>query len=107
MTGGWPGLLIISGQGVQPVGSVFGGCGVRFSIKTGSKFGNKNSFAKKFERSNENSPSQAKIFLGFVKHFSEFAKGIYETCDCNFFNLALVVFSIVQFILFLCFASNN
>ena len=95
MTGGWPGLLIISGQGVQPVGSVFVGCGVRFSIKTGSKFGNKNSFAKKFERSNENSPSQAKIFLGFVKHFSEFAKGIYETCDCNFFNLALVVFSIV------------
>ena len=95
MTGGWPGLLIISGQGVQPVGSVFVGCGVRFSIKTGSKFGNKNSFAKNFERSNENSPSQAKIFLGFVKHFSEFAKGIYETCDCNFFNLALVVFSIV------------
>ena len=95
MTGGWPGLLIISGQGVQPVGSVFVGCGVRFSIKTGSKFGNKNSFAKKFERSNENSPSQAKIFLGFVKRFSEFVKGIYETCDCNFFNLALVVFSIV------------
>ena len=62
MTRGWPGLLIISGQGVEPVGSVFVGCGVRFSIKTGSKFGNKNSFAKKFERSNENSPSQAKIF---------------------------------------------
>ena len=49
--------------------------------------------------------------LGFVKRFSEFAKGIYETCDRNFFNLVLVVVlvvsSIVQFILFLRFASSN
>ena len=52
---------------------------------------------------------QAKKCLGFVKHFSEFAKGIYETCDRNFFNLALIaaVFSIVKFILFLRFACNN
>ena len=37
----------------------------------------------------------------------EFGKGIYETCNRSFFNLAIifvVVFSIVQFILFLCFA---
>ena len=27
-----------------------------------SKFGNKNSFAKEFERSDENSPQKAKIF---------------------------------------------
>ena len=50
----------------------------------------------------ENSPSQAKNFLGFVKRFSKFARGIYETCDRNFFNLALtfvvVAFSIVQLI---------
>ena len=67
------------------------------------------SFAKKSERSEENSPLQAKKCLGFVKRFSEFAKGIYETYDRNFFNLALVVFvsSIVQFILFLRFASSN
>ena len=48
---------------------------------------------------------------GSVKHFNEFAKEIYETCDCNFFNLAIilvvVVFSIVRFITFLGFASNN
>ena len=54
---------------------------------------------------------QAKKLLGFVKRFSEFKKGIYETCDRNFFNLALiivvVIFSIVQFVLFLRFASNN
>ena len=46
----------------------------------------------------------------FCEAFSEFAKGSYETWDCNFFNLALVivvVFSILQFILFLHFASNN
>ena len=45
-----------------------------------------------------------------MKCFSEFAKGIYETFDCNFFNLAIVivaVFVIVPFILFLCFAGNN
>ena len=36
-----------------------------------------------------------------------FGKGIYETYNRSFFNLAIifvVVFSIVQFILFLCFA---
>ena len=47
---------------------------------------------------------------GFVKHFNEFAKEIYETCDCNFCNsgiILVVVFSIVKFIIFLRFASNN
>ena len=65
---------------------------------------------KKSERREENSPPQAKRFLGFAKRFSEFAKRIYETCDRNFFNLTIivvVVFSIVQFILCLRFASNN
>ena len=60
--------------------------------------------SQKNQCNKENSLPQAKIFLGFVKHFTEFAKGIYETWDHNFFNLALtivVVFSIVQFILFL------
>ena len=55
-------------------------------------------------------PAQAKNILGFVKRFSEFSKGIYETCNRDIFNLALVivvVFSILQFILFLRFASNN
>ena len=36
-----------------------------------------------------------KIFGGFVKHFSEFAKGIYEICDHNFFNLAIIIFVVV------------
>ena len=80
-------------------------------LATESKFGNKNSFAKKSEHSKENSPPQAKKFLGFAKRFSEFAKGIYETCNRNFFNLTLiiaaVVFAIAQFILSLHFASNN
>ena len=81
-----------------------------FVTTTGSEFGNKNSFAKKPERSEESSPPQAKTFLGFLKCFSELAKGIYKTCDRNIFNLALItvaVFSILQFILFLRFASNN
>ena len=48
--------------------------------------------------------------MGFVKRFNEFVKGIYETCDLIFFNVVLVVvvvvvLSIVQFILFLHFAS--
>ena len=58
--------------------------------------GTKKSFTKKSERF-------------FLKGFSKFAKGIYETCNLNFFNLAFIVvaFSIAQFILFLHFASNN
>ena len=32
---------------------------------------------------------------GVVKHFSEFAKGIYEICDHNFFNLAIIIFLVV------------
>ena len=62
---------------------------------------------KKSKHSKENSPPQAINFLGFVKDFSKFVKGIYETCNRNFFNLALIiaaVFSIVQFILSLCIA---
>ena len=59
----------------------------------------------------QKSPSIVKrIEQGFVKCFSEFAKGIYETFGCNFFNIAIVivaVFLILQFILFLCFAGNN
>ena len=53
-----------------------------------TKFGNKNSFAKKSMHSDDNRSLQAKTFLGFVKHFSEFVKGIYETCSHNFFNLS-------------------
>ena len=66
---------------------------------------------KKSEHSEENSLLQAKTFFGFVKRFSEFANRIYETFDHNLLNLAIVivvvVFSIVQLILFLHFASNN
>ena len=65
---------------------------------------------KKSERCEENSLPQAKNSLGFGKLFSEFAKGIDETCVRNFFNVVLtagVVFLIVQFILFLCFGSND
>ena len=54
--------------------------------------------------------SGSEFGMGLVKRSSEFAKGIYETCGRNFFNLSIivvVVFSIVQFILFLCFARNN
>ena len=66
----------------------------------GSKFGNENSFTQKFYRSEENSLPGAEYFLGFVKCFSEFAKGIDKTFDRNFFNLVIinvvVVFSIVH-----------
>ena len=49
-----------------------------------------------------------KNIFGFCEAFCEFAEGIYETCERNFFNLALTsCFSRVQFILFLHFASNN
>ena len=56
--------------------------------------------------------SGSEFGMGLVKRSSEFAKGIYETCGRNFFNLSIiivvvVVFSIVQFILFLRFARNN
>ena len=55
--------------------------------------------------------SGSEFGMGLVKRFSEFAKGIYETCGRNFFNLSIiivvVVFSILQFILFLRFARNN
>ena len=77
---------------------------LKTSNKPGSEFGNKNSFAKNSECSEENSPPQAKLFWGFVKCFSEYAKRIYETCDHNFFNLAIII---VQFILFPRFGSNN
>ena len=82
------------------------------NFPSGPKFGKKkNSLAKRFEHSVENSLPQATNFLGFVKCFSEFAKGIYETCDRNLFKLAIIIIvailSIVHFILFLCFASHN
>ena len=54
--------------------------------------------------------SGSEFGMGLVKRSSEFAKRIYETCGRNFFNLSIivvVVFSIVQFILFFCFARNN
>ena len=54
--------------------------------------------------------SETEAFLGFVRCFSKFTRGIYKTCYCNFFNLAIIiviVFSIIQFILFLRFADNN
>ena len=79
------------------------------SKASGSEFGYKNSFTKKSKCSKENSLPQAKKSLGFVKGFRESVRGIYETSNRNFFNLALivvVVFSIVQFILFLRFYNN-
>ena len=48
---------------------------------------------------------QAKKFLGFVKRFSEFEKGIYETGNCHLHYSCC--FSILHFILFLHVASNN
>ena len=58
---------------------------------TGSECGSKSSFAKKSECSEENSLPQAKMFWGFMKRFSKFTKGIYETGDRNFFNLTLSI----------------
>ena len=51
---------------------------------TGSEFGNKNRFAKNSELSKENSLPRTKFFFGFVGHFSEFVKEIYETCESFF-----------------------
>ena len=59
-------------------------------VFAGSEFENKNSFAKKFECSKQNSLPPAKKFLDFPKRFSGFAKGIYGTCDRNFFNLITI-----------------
>ena len=90
-------------------GGSFGNCRLS-SYQVRSEFGNKNSFAKKLERCEENSLPRAKNSQGFGKHFGEFAKGIDETCVRNFFNAvltAVVVFLIVQFILFLRFVSND
>ena len=56
-----------------------------------SEFGNKISFTEKAKHCEENSQRQAKKILGFEKHFSEFMKGIYETCNHNFFNLAFII----------------
>ena len=64
--------------------------GITF-LNSGSECGNKNDLAKKSDYSKENSLPQAKKCLGFGKRFSKFAKGIYETCDRNFFNLALTI----------------
>ena len=61
---------------------------------------------KSSKRSEENNPPGAKLFFGFVKRISEFAKRIYETFDCNFFNVAIIivaVFSIAQFTQFILF----
>ena len=83
---------------------------VHTGVNTGSGFGNKNSFAKKSEHSEENCLLQAKFFFGFVKRFSEFAREFMKH-GITIFHLALiivvVVFLIVQFILFLCFGGNN
>ena len=63
--------------------------------------GKQKQLCKKSDHSKENSLLQAKHFLGFVKGFSESVKGIYETCNCNFFNLAIIiVFPTLQFILY-------
>ena len=51
----------------------------------------KKNFTKKSNHSEENNLLQAKKSLGFLKHFIEFAKGIYETCSSNFFNLTLLI----------------
>ena len=37
----------------------------------GFEFGNKSSFANKYEHGEEHNPVQAKTFLGFVKDFSD------------------------------------
>ena len=64
--------------------------------KAGSEFRNKSSFTKKSEHNKESSLPQAKIFWGFVKCFSQFAKGVYEKCDHNFFNLATIIAVVFQ-----------
>ena len=51
--------------------------------------------------------SEGNFFFGGEEGLCELGKGIYETCNRSFVNLAIifvVVVSIVQFILFLCFA---
>ena len=53
---------------------------------------------KKSKHSKENSLPQGKKFVGFVKCFSEFNLAL---------TIVIVLFSIVQFILFLHLASNN
>ena len=60
-------------------------------VLPGSKFGHKISFAIRSKHSEIKSPLQAENFSGLVKRFSKFAKGIYEICDCNFFNFALII----------------
>ena len=64
-------------------------------MSTGPEFGNKNSFTKKSEHSKENNLPQAKNVLGSVKCFSKFTKRIYETCDCYFFNFAIILVAVV------------
>ena len=51
----------------------------------------KKNFTKKSNHSEENNLLQAKKSLGFVKHFIEFAKGIDETYNPNFFHLAVFI----------------
>ena len=71
---------------------------VSIHVTLGSKFEkNKNSFAKKSEHSKENSLPQTELFWGggSVKHFSKLAMGIYETCDCYFFNFGLITVAVV------------
>ena len=49
---------------------------------------------KKTEHSDENGPPQAKNVFGFAKSFSKFVKGIYETFDRNFLNLAIFIVTV-------------
>ena len=75
-----------------------------------SKLGNKKkALQKNLSIARKIACHRFKYFGFFLKGFSIFAKGIYETCNLNFFNLAFIVvaFSIAQSILFLRFASNN
>ena len=67
-----------------------------FFLHQGPNLETKIASQKKSEHSEENSPSQVKTFLDFVKCFSKLAKGIYETCDCNFFNFALLIIAVVS-----------
>ena len=84
--------------------------GIPFTNVQGPNLETKIALQKKTSVERKITCRRLKNVLGFAKRFSEFAKGIYEICDRNLFNLAIIivaVFSIVQFILCLRFAINN
>ena len=64
---------------------------LRYDAKQSPNLGTKIALQKNKTRK-ENSRPQTEKSLGFVKRFSEFVKGIYETCDRNFFKTCVHYF---------------